>query len=98
VVYRIEFKPAALPDLCGRGYSWWVTRRHIERPPQCPHCGSGKVVPIAYGLPTSGAGEESKRGEIVLGGCCVSGDDPEWFCRDCGWAWNANRGEQWARA
>jgi hypothetical protein len=50
-----------------------------------------------WGLPTWEAGEAAKRGEIVLGGCCVSGDDPEWFCRDCGWAWNAHRGEQWAK-
>jgi hypothetical protein len=53
------------------------------------------VVPIGYGLPTTTATEQAKRGEIVLGGCCVRGDDPKWFCRDCGWAWNANRGVQW---
>ena len=53
------------------------------------------MVHIVYGLPTSELGEKAERGEIVLGGCCVSGDDSEWFCRDCGWAWNARRGEQW---
>ena len=23
-------------------------------------------------------------GKIVLGGCCISGDDPKWKCADCG--------------
>ena len=30
-----------------------------------------RVVPILYGLPTPGALEEARRGEIVLGGCMV---------------------------
>lgn len=95
--YRIEFKPAALRDLCGRGYPCYVAQRRAKSPAPCPQCGSGKVVPIAYGLPTLEAGKAEERGEIVLGGCCVSGDDPQWFCRDCGWAWNASRDVQWEK-
>ncbi|MEE1420718.1 MAG: hypothetical protein UF218_03415 [Eggerthellaceae bacterium] len=29
-------------------------------------------------------------GLIVLGGCCVTGEDPEWHCNDCGCEFDAN--------
>jgi hypothetical protein len=46
-------------------------------------------------MPNWEAGQAEERGEVVLGGCCVTDDDPKWFCRECGRAWNENRGEQW---
>lgn len=48
----------------------------------CPACG-GKLVPIMYGLPGPEAAEASQRGEIALGGCIVSGDDPQFACAAC---------------
>jgi hypothetical protein len=77
---------------------YYRAQRRANSPPQCTHCGADEVVRVVRRLRDWEAGEAGKRGEIVLGGCCVSGDDPKWFCRDCGWAWNAHRGEQWARA
>ena len=49
---------------------------------KCPACG-GKLVPILYGLPTAEAGEAAERGEIALGGCLMSGDDPHLQCAAC---------------
>ena len=54
----------------------------------CPVCG-GKLVPIVYGDPMVEIWEMSKRGEVVLGGCCIEVDKngnslmPEWACTNC---------------
>lgn len=54
--------------------------------PQCPQCGSSNVAKILWGMPAFS--EELEReldeGRIVLGGCCISGADPDWHCNDCG--------------
>jgi hypothetical protein len=52
---------------------------------RCPRCG-GPSVPIVYGLPGGGMFEAADRGEIALGGCCVTDQDPDRACRgiDCG--------------
>jgi len=53
-------------------------------------------VPIVYGLPSPEMMEEAERGEARLGGCFITGDDPEWpsleaganpewGCIDCPW-------------
>jgi len=41
----------------------------------CRLCG-GRTIPIAYGFPGDDLFEAAERGEIVLGGCVLSGDDP----------------------
>ena len=58
--------------------------------PACPKCGSEQVLPIAYGEPGPEMWEMARRGEIVLGGCVTSGNDPQWSCKACGHRW---RGE-----
>jgi hypothetical protein len=42
-----------------------------------------------YGLPefSPELERELDEGRVVLGGCCVFGDDPEWQCTDCGHRW-----------
>jgi len=60
--------------------------REIDEP-RCPKCGEGTPLHIAYGLPSHGMFEASSRGEIALGGCCMSYDSPSWQCRACGHAW-----------
>ncbi|MHC4469600.1 MAG: hypothetical protein ACYTDY_00290 [Planctomycetota bacterium] len=55
------------------------------RPESCPECGSERVVPIVYGLPTDEALEMAEQGRFRLGGCCVTGNDPKWGCLDCAW-------------
>lgn len=50
----------------------------------CPFCGVPlKLVPIAYGYPTYKTFEQARRGEVALGGCIVSDDDPKWACATC---------------
>jgi hypothetical protein len=45
---------------------------------------SRDIVPIVYGLPGIQLHHAALRGEILLGGCVISGDDPQWICRVCG--------------
>jgi len=53
----------------------------------CPECGSADVVPIAYGKPGTELASAAERGEVVLGGCMVSEDSPNWHCNACGEQW-----------
>ncbi len=54
-----------------------------RRCPECEHA----VVPVMFGMPGPEMVEEEQRGEIVLGGCVVDGDDPVWACSACGQRW-----------
>lgn len=60
-----------------------------RKPHKCPYCG-GKVVEIVYGMPSHELLEEEEKGNIVLGGCCITVDDdgnimgPQWRCTKCG--------------
>jgi len=51
---------------------------------KCPACGSKDIAKILYGMPTYEAFETAQRGEIYLGGCCISDNDPKWHCKACG--------------
>jgi hypothetical protein len=55
--------------------------------PSCPRCESEKVVRIEYGEPGFEMWEAYEKGEIFLGGCAVSPDDPDWHCRACEHQW-----------
>ncbi|GAB2971220.1 hypothetical protein GCM10027212_07430 [Actinotalea caeni] len=56
----------------------------------CPECGSGRVVPIVYGMPAPELVEQAGRGDVELGGCCLMVDEhgrlvaPDRSCRACG--------------
>ena len=60
--------------------------RSKRRPVRCPACSSPRMARIVYGLPVGD--DEMQRlldeGRIVLGGCCVTNDDPAWQCLACG--------------
>jgi hypothetical protein len=60
--------------------------KSIEKPDKCPECGSDKIAKILYGLPSFSENlrKKLKNDEIVLGGCCITGNDPSWKCIDCG--------------
>lgn len=58
-----------------------------KRVPPCPKCGSPHTKPILYGLPTWEAIQAAERGEVVLAGCVLMGDDPKWYCPECGHRW-----------
>lgn len=55
----------------------------------CPECGSDRVVPIVYGMPSSETFEKAERGEVAIGGCCLVHDPdgelamPDRSCRAC---------------
>jgi hypothetical protein len=59
----------------------------------CPDCGSTRQALIFYGMPefTDGLRARLEAGSIVLGGCCISGEDPEWRCLDCRREWGVSR-------
>ncbi|WP_217907649.1 hypothetical protein [Desulfosediminicola ganghwensis] len=56
-----------------------------QKPSKCPMCGSARMASIQYGLPAFSF--ELKRdidlGKVVLGGCCITNNDPQWECADC---------------
>jgi len=52
-------------------------------PITCPKCGSTQVIKIIYGYPGRDLGDAEERGEIKLGGCCISDDNPTHYCKDC---------------
>ena len=55
----------------------------------CPSCGSKKCARILYGY--LAYSKELERdldaGKVVIGGCVVTGNDPNWRCLDCENEW-----------
>ncbi len=49
---------------------------------RCPKCGrKNNVIPIVYGLPSSGMQKKERDGKVRLGGCKMTGCDPTWYCK-----------------
>jgi len=69
------------------------------RPSKCPKCGSGRVAEIVYGMPASDPelGKEVETGRIVLGGCVVPREPPQWQCLACRHKWGEARLEDAVR-
>ena len=42
------------------------------------------MLPIIFGYPMAELFEAAERGEVALGGCVVSGEDPTHHCAACG--------------
>jgi hypothetical protein len=59
--------------------------RRQRKPRKCPKCGASKIANILYGYPglTDRLQKELDEGKTVLGGCCITGDDPQWECVEC---------------
>jgi hypothetical protein len=49
----------------------------------CPTCKKAKLVSIVYGLPGMELRRDSEMGLVSLGGCVVTGNDPELECLGC---------------
>ena len=63
-----------------------TTRYEYSRKPRkCPACKESTVATILWGMPAYSPDLENEleAGHIVLGGCCVSDDDPTWQCTSC---------------
>lgn len=56
---------------------------------KCPACGEANTARIMYGLPSfdQELGESLSTGEVVLGGCVLSPDNPKWHCNLCHHEW-----------
>ncbi|WP_148302245.1 hypothetical protein [Tomitella biformata] len=50
--------------------------------PACPLCGAQATSSIAWGMPA-----EPPPPWVVVGGCCIAGNDPDWSCGACGHCW-----------
>ena len=50
-----------------------------RRVPKCPKC-NAHMLPIEYGLPDAELLAEAERGEVLIGGCIVDPDCPEFAC------------------
>ena len=51
---------------------------------RCPSCAELVVpLPIVYGYPSPELFEEAEAGRVRIGGCVISGDDPEYECPIC---------------
>lgn len=44
-----------------------------------PKGGQPRLVPLVMGLPTRETAERAQRGEVILGGCVVSGFEPKYY-------------------
>jgi hypothetical protein len=56
---------------------------------KCPKCDSSSVAEILWGYYTDVNSLEDalEKKEIVLGGCCVTDNDPKWECNECSHQW-----------
>ena len=50
---------------------------------RCDICGEAPAIPVVYGLPSPDLMESAARGEVLLGGCEIGGDDPVRLCARC---------------
>jgi hypothetical protein len=56
-----------------------------EKPEVCPVCRSTRIAAYLFGEPrvSPDLDKKLKQGKIVLGGCCISDDDPDYKCMEC---------------
>lgn len=47
---------------------------------KCPENHTDNIIPIVYGLPNKKMIRKAERKKIFLGGCLITGCDPEWYC------------------
>lgn len=57
----------------------------------CPTCKEKTGVNIIYGMPSPELFESAERGEVALGGCLISDENPERHCTACGAEWRIKR-------
>jgi hypothetical protein len=56
-----------------------------NKPEKCPQCGSQQIATFLYGIQSYSEElmTEIKAGRVILGGCTITGYDPDWRCNDC---------------
>lgn len=66
----------------------WARKVGVVLPASCPRCGSPRVAPIVFGMPTPELEAAATRQEVICGGCELLGFDldPTFRCLDCRFA------------
>jgi len=65
----------------------------LSRLTRCPACSRAiRPIPIVFGYPMPEVMEAAERGELILGGCLVDGNEPTARCPECGTDLVRNRG------
>ena len=58
----------------------------------CPKCKTSHfVTPISYGYPSTEMWGKENIGEIVLGGCSITEDAPDYRCTECQFEWQKGK-------
>ena len=59
----------------------------------CPKCNSNKVAKLFYGMPAMDQQlrKDIEDKKIVLRGCFVSDDNPEFLCNECKYEWKKEK-------
>jgi hypothetical protein len=72
---RSDLRPSLL------AWAGWLalTFSPIDIFPIPPKTGRPRLVPLVMGLPRPETIERAKRGEVILGGCLVSGFEPKYY-------------------
>ena len=66
-----------------------MRKKKLRDGKKCPKChDEGLIVEIAYGYPGIEMIEKYEKGEIKLGGCSISEDNPDWHCNKCDHQWS----------
>jgi len=71
------------------GKAWREERKSMMLDRTCPKCGQMDVAEFLWGLPEFSPELEHdiEEGKIVIGGCCLGADSPQWKCNQCSHEW-----------
>lgn len=52
---------------------------------KCPYCGSSNIAKIIWGMPdyTALLEMDKRKEKYIIGGCCITGNDPAFKCLEC---------------
>ncbi len=66
--------------------NWRKTAKSNKPKAKCSKCDSEKIARIIYGMQmySEKLEKQLERGTVVIGGCCVTNNDPNYECIDCG--------------
>jgi hypothetical protein len=56
-----------------------------KKPSVCPVCQSKSIAEYLYGMPSNSGKlrKELEEGKTILGGCCITDQDPSFACQEC---------------
>ena len=57
------------------------TDNDINIAPVCPERHTDSIIPMIYGFPTEESFQKSDSGLVMLGGCEISDDSGDWWCK-----------------